>query len=139
MIPSQTDCARSATMRAVRSEDTAPEMSIRRMLHALGYRYRLHDKSLPGKPDVVFAKRRKVVFVHGCFWHGHNCTRGARVPKSNIEYWTRKIARNRERHNSACERLHHAGWDVLTVWECELRNREAVAERVRTFLNNPSK
>jgi DNA mismatch endonuclease (patch repair protein) len=105
MIPNQTDPARSATMRAVRSEDTKPEMLIRRMLHGLGYRYRLHDKTLPGKPDVVFTARRKVVFIHGCFWHGHDCARGARIPKSNTDYWTKKIARNRERHDTACERL----------------------------------
>jgi DNA mismatch endonuclease (patch repair protein) len=102
MTPSQTDLARSATMRAVRSEDTRPEMLIRRILHGLGYRYRLHDKTLPGKPDLVFTGRRKVVFVHGCFWHGHDCARGARVPKSNADYWTGKIGRNRERHDAAC-------------------------------------
>ena len=134
MTLTQTDPERSATMRAVRSEDTVPEMLVRSIVHRLGYRYRLHDKNLPGKPDLVFRPRQKVVFIHGCFWHGHECARGARVPKSNTDYWTRKIERNRERHNTVCECLQHAGWSVLTLWECELRNREKLTQRLRGFL-----
>lgn len=134
-ITNQTDPARSATMRSVKSEDTGPEILVRSMLHRLGYRYRLHDKNLPGKPDIVFTARRKVVFIHGCFWHGHSCARGARLPKSNTDYWTKKIAHNRERHGSTCERLRQAGWNVLTVWECELQNRDVLSDRLRSFLD----
>lgn len=126
-------------MRSVKSKDTGPEILIRSMLHRLGYRYRLHDKALPGKPDIVFTPRRKVVFIHGCFWHGHDCARGARVPKSNADYWTRKIARNRERHSTACERLQQAGWNVLTVWECELHDRDALNDRLRDFLGKAAR
>ncbi|MBV9760110.1 MAG: DNA mismatch endonuclease Vsr [Acidobacteriaceae bacterium] len=121
-------------MRSVKSEDTVPELLVRSMLHRSGYRYRLHDKTLPGKPDIVFTARRKVVFVHGCFWHGHHCARGARVPKSNTDYWTRKIARNRERHDTACKLLRQADWGVLTVWECQLKNRDVLYKRLRAFL-----
>ena len=84
-------------MRAVKSHDTKPELLVRRAIHCMGYRYRLHRKDLPGKPDVVFPSRKKIIFVHGCFWHGHDCARGARMPKSNRSYWVSKISRNRER------------------------------------------
>ena len=97
---------RSRTMRAVKGRDTKPEMAVRRLLHRMGYRYRLHRKELPGRPDIVFGSRRKVIFVHGCFWHGHSCKRGNRLPKTNAEYWQTKIARNVERHTGM--RLHAA-------------------------------
>jgi len=123
-------------MRAVKSKDTAPEMIVRRLVHGLGYRYRLHGKNLPGKPDLVFAGRRKVVFVHGCFWHGHDCKRGARPPKANADYWGPKITRNVERDNDHVTALQGAGWDVLTVWECETKaaDRDRLATRLRSFL-----
>ena len=89
---------RSRTMRAVRDRDTKPELAVRRLLHRMGYRYRLHWRDLPGKPDIVFGPRRKVIFVHGCFWHGHSCNRGNRLPKTNAEYWKAKIERNVARH-----------------------------------------
>lgn len=113
---------RRRTMRAVKSRDTAPEKLIRRLLHAAGYRYRLHVKSLPGSPDLVFHSKRKAIFINGCFWHGHECSRGSRVPKANRQYWERKIARNRERDCSTLEKLKALGWRVLTIWECEIRS-----------------
>jgi DNA mismatch endonuclease, patch repair protein len=125
---------RSRIMRAVKGRDTDAEMIVRRLLHGLGYRYRLHGKELPGKPDVTFRSRRKVIFVHGCFWHGHDCKRGDRMPKSNRAYWTAKIARNKvrdERHGAVLAAM---GWSVLTVWECELRDRNELVRRLCVFL-----
>jgi DNA mismatch endonuclease (patch repair protein) len=111
---------RSEVMRAVKGKDTGPEIRLRKALFALGYRYRLNVKDLPGKPDLVFPKHRSVVFVHGCFWHGHQCKRGARVPKSNRAYWTEKIARNKARDKKNKQALEALGWRVITVWECKL-------------------
>lgn len=125
---------RSRVMRAVKSRDTGPEMLTRRIIHAMGYRYRLHRKDLPGKPDLVFTSRRKAIFIHGCFWHGHACPRGARMPKSNRAYWTTKINRNRERDKESEEALIQDGWRVLTVWECQMKDSAALRERLRTFL-----
>lgn len=115
-----TDPARSAVMRAVRSKHTRPEMTLRRLLHARGYRYRLHRKDLPGSPDLAFPARGKAIFVHGCFWHGHDCKRGARQPKDNADYWIAKIARNRARDEQAQAALRAMGWKCLIVWECEI-------------------
>lgn len=126
--------ARSRTMRAVKSKDTAPEMLVRRMIHAEGFRYRLHDPSLPGKPDLVFKSRRKAIFVHGCFWHGHSCKRGARTPGTNRDYWLRKIQANVNRDRAHLAALRDLGWDVLTVWECETRDRGALRSRILAFL-----
>ena len=109
-------------MRAVKSRDTKPEWIVRRLVHALGYRYRLHLSSLPGKPDLTFSSRRKIVFVHGCFWHGHDCARGARAPATNSEFWVTKISRNRNRDCTNIATLERGGWAVLTVWECEMKN-----------------
>lgn len=125
---------RSRIMRAVKSRDTAPEMLVRRIVHGLGYRYRLHRKDLPGKPDLVFPARCKVIFVHGCFWHGHDCKRGARTPKTNRDYWQAKIARNRERDVEHWEKLKETGWNVLVIWECEIRDREKLTKQLRNFL-----
>ena len=125
---------RSWTMAQVKSKDTSPEMIVRRLLHSMGYRYRLHSKTLPGKPDLVFSGRRKVVFVHGCFWHGHDCKRGARIPATRREYWTAKVGRNRERDARNVTSLEQAGWNVMTVWECELKDRVALADRLHQFL-----
>lgn len=120
-------------MRAVRSQDTKPELVVRRLVHLLGFRFRLHRKDLPGKPDLVFSGRRRVIFVHGCFWHGHDCTRGARVPKTNSEYWLAKISRNRLRDQRVRQELDDAGWQILTVWECELSSAEALAPAYLNF------
>ena len=125
---------RSAIMRAVKSIDTKPELLVRRLTHALGYRYRLHRADLPGKPDLVFSSRRKVIFVHGCFWHGHNCPRGARTPKSNTDYWLRKITRNQARDQANLEALNHQGWDTLIVWECQTKDFETLELCLTNFL-----
>jgi DNA mismatch endonuclease (patch repair protein) len=121
-------------MRAVRARDTAPELAVRRMAHGLGYRFRLHRADLPGRPDLVFPGRRKAIFVHGCFWHGHDCPRGARAPKTNEEYWRGKIARNVARDAASLLALDALGWSGLVIWECELRDAEAASRRLRAFL-----
>lgn len=113
----ESPAVRRRTMQAVKDKNTAPEMAVRRLAHAMGYRYRLHQKELPGKPDLVFPSRRKVIFVHGCFWHGHDCRRGARTPKANRDYWQAKIAQNKARDMKAQRALSGAGWGVLTIWE----------------------
>lgn len=114
--------------------DTRPELTVRRLAHVMGYRYRLHRKDLPGKPDLVFSGLHKVIFVHGCFWHGHHCARGARVPVHNRDYWTKKIARNKERDNTAPASLKALGWDTLVVWECETHDEMRLRGRLRRFL-----
>jgi DNA mismatch endonuclease (patch repair protein) len=122
-------------MRAVRSKNTKPEMLVRRLAHAMGFRFRLHRKDLPGSPDLVFPSRRRVILVHGCFWHGHGCKRGARQPKDNADYWRTKIARNVARDERVLSELHALGWESLTLWECELRDRDALTARLRGFLS----
>lgn len=127
---------RRRTMRAVKSRDTKPEMIVRRLVHRAGHRYRLHRADLPGKPDLTFSKKKKIIFVHGCFWHGHNCKRGARQPRQNAEYWIKKISHNKERDIKEQETLQAMGWKVLVIWECQLKlkNREAVDQQIMTFL-----
>lgn len=127
---------RSANMRAIRSHDSVAEITVRKTVHALGYRYRLHDASLPGKPDLVMRKRRKVIFVHGCFWHQHSGCREGRKPRSRLEYWEPKLRRNVERDESSRKNLEDMGWQVLTVWECEVGNREKLNNILRSFLND---
>ena len=124
---------RSATMRAVKSKNTAPEMKIRRLLHRAGYRYRLHPANLPGKPDIVFPGRRKVIFLHGCFWHGHDCRPKIR-PASNTEYWLPKIEGNKARDANHIAALQAAGWHVLVVWECQSKDDDALMGSLRAFL-----
>ena len=128
------DEARSRTMRAVKSKDTQPEWFVRRVLHAAGFRYRLHAADLPGKPDLVFPARRKVVFVHGCFWHGHHCARGDRQPKTNAAYWLAKIARNKARDVEHFALLRAGGWRAHVVWECEIKKPGLLA-RLTRFLD----
>jgi DNA mismatch endonuclease (patch repair protein) len=127
------EALRRRTMQAIKGKDTKPEWIVRRLLHAVGYRYRLHGKTLPGKPDLVFVSRRKVVFVHGCFWHGHDCARGARTPKENSKYWSEKIGRNRERDVRHLVALRADGWKAHVVWECEIKKPGLLA-RLRRFL-----
>lgn len=126
---------RSWIMSRVKSADTSPELAVRSMVHRLGYRFRLHRRDLPGAPDLVFPRYKKVVFVHGCFWHGHACPRGGRIPASNRDYWLAKMERNRIRDGENEARLRELGWAVLTVWECELREPEAVSARLVDFLS----
>jgi DNA mismatch endonuclease (patch repair protein) len=126
---------RSAVMRRVKGRDTKPEMIVRRALTRLGARYRLHRKDLPGSPDVVMPGRRLAVFVHGCFWHGHDCARGARTPKQNRDYWTAKIGKNRARDTTSRDALEAAGWRVETVWECELKDAAALEARLQALVS----
>jgi len=129
-----TSLERSRTMRAVKSNDTAAELAVRRIAHNLGYRYRLHRRDLPGKPDMVFPGRRKVIFVHGCFWHQHQGCDRSRMPKSNEGYWRPKLQRNVERDARVQAELADMGWDVLIVWECEVKHTEMLKERLSGFL-----
>lgn len=125
---------RSAVMRRVKGRDTGPELAVRRALTRLGARYRLQRADLPGRPDIVLPGRRLAIFVHGCFWHGHDCARGARTPKQNRDYWVAKVARNVARDARNSEALATAGWRVETVWECELKDTPAVETRLRAIL-----
>ncbi len=109
---------------------------MRRLIYALGHRYSLHASDLPGKPDIVFRSRRKVVLVHGCFWDGHDCPRGARPPKQNADYWSAKIARNKTRDAVTAAQLTQMGWASLVVWECEIRDKDELARRLRNFLGD---
>ncbi|MET3523961.1 very short patch repair endonuclease [Mesorhizobium abyssinicae] len=128
------DARVSTQMRLIRKKDTKPEIFVRRIVHGMGYRYRLHRSDLPGTPDLVFPARKKVILVHGCFWHQHDCRLGRRQPKANPEYWLPKLKRNRERDLTAEEALSRLGWNVLTIWECETRDPVDVEAKVRSFL-----
>ena len=136
MTDSLSPARRSANMAAIRSKNTAPELIVRRIVHSLGYRYRLHRRDLPGKPDIVFGPARKVIFVHGCFWHMHpkkNCS-DARPPKSNTGYWSPKLQRNVARDAEHVTALRKLGWGVLTIWDCETKDDVRLCARVRKFL-----
>lgn len=130
---------RSYAMAQVRSKNTGPEMTVRRLLHGLGYRYRLHRKDLPGRPDLVFPGRRAVIFIHGCFWHVHVCQAGCNRPASNRRYWSKKLARNQQRDRENQAKLHQLGWKVFVIWECETKRLEALAPRIVTFLDGQVK
>ena len=121
---------RSAVMRAVKSRDTGPERAVRAILCSIAPGYRLHRADLPGKPDIVYVGRKLAIFVHGCFWHGHDCPRGARNPKANAEYWAGKIARNRARDITTLATYPAMGWRALVVYECELKDRAALGARL---------
>jgi DNA mismatch endonuclease (patch repair protein) len=133
MVDRVTPHVRSRIMSKIRSKGTKPEMAVRRMTHALGYRYRLHRRDLAGTPDLVFPGRHKIVFVHGCFWHGHDCKTGRRTITSNQSYWKPKLARNIERDARHIEALRAQGWDVLVVWECETVS-DGLRDRLVAFL-----
>lgn len=126
--------ARSARMRLVKSKDTRPELVVRKVTHNLGFRYRLHAKTLPGKPDLVFSGRKKVIFVHGCFWHRHEGCSRARLPKTRQEFWLSKLDGNRERDLATLARLAELGWRVLVIWECEIREHDTLKTRIKNFL-----
>ncbi|WP_223415607.1 MULTISPECIES: very short patch repair endonuclease [unclassified Pseudomonas] len=129
---------RSERMGRVRSANTKPEMLVRRLVFGMGYRYRLHRKDLPGKPDLVFPSQRKIIFVHGCFWHRHDAIdcRLARLPKSRIDFWLPKLEANRKRDSLVAEQLQGLGWQVLTIWECQLKDLESLALKIREFLES---
>lgn len=127
--------ARSRTMAAVKSRDTKPELIVRRLAHSLGYRFRLHRRDLPGTPDLVFSAVRKIVDVHGCFWHSHACQRRRKPPVHNAIYWSQKLARNAARDRANRRRLRRLGWRVLIVWECQTRDIGRLTERLIDFLS----
>ena len=132
-----TPSERSKRMSLVRGKDTKPELTVRRLVHSSGFYYRLHGKGLPGKPDLVFAGRHKVIFVHGCFWHRHpkrSCPL-ARLPKSRLDFWQPKLERNRMRDKQKQAKLRRLGWRVLVVWECELSDPNKIKSKVIEFLN----
>lgn len=133
-----TRAERSHRMSLIRSKNTKPEVALRSMLHAQGYRFRIHRRDLAGSPDVVFPSRRKVIFVHGCFWHGHEGCKVANVPKTRTEYWQLKFAKNKARDRKNEDRLRDLGWNIMVVWECELREKSKLLKRVAAFLG-PSK
>jgi DNA mismatch endonuclease (patch repair protein) len=135
MAKEETPAQRSAVMRAVKSRDTSPELAVRALLRAFAPGYRLHRKDVPGNPDIAYVGRKQAIFVHGCFWHGHDCARGARMPKANADYWRAKIARNRARDAAHRARLDGLGWRALTVWECEVKDRATLERRLRAFLD----
>lgn len=129
-----TKAIRSKIMASVHTRDTGAEKTVRSMVHRLGYRYSLARKDLPGRPDLVFVSRHKVIFVHGCFWHGHSCRYG-RLPKSRIPYWKPKIQTNRVRDRRQVKELKKAGWSVIIIWQCQLKKKEALQARIERFLN----
>jgi DNA mismatch endonuclease (patch repair protein) len=125
---------RSAVMRAVKSADTAPELAVRAILRRIAPGYRLHRADLPGKPDIAYGRRQLAIFVHGCFWHGHDCARGSRMPKTNADYWRTKIARNRARDERTLAALSATGWRTLVIYECELKNSAPLLSRLEDAL-----
>ncbi|WP_201864464.1 very short patch repair endonuclease [Microvirga soli] len=136
MVDTRTPEQRRYIMQSVRSKNTGPEMIVRRIAHALGYRFRVHRRDLPGTPDLVFPSRRKAIYVHGCFWHGHGCPKG-KLPKSRPEFWIPKIARNKERDADTVAAMEAMGWETLTLWQCETKDRDAVVKALVDFLGPP--
>lgn len=130
-----TTTQRSALMSRIRSRDTNPELAVRSTLHRLGYRFRLHCKDLPGRPDIVLPKHHKIILVQGCFWHGHTCQLASK-PKSNQSYWGPKIETNRARDMRNLIALRARGWIVFELWECEIRMQDSLAEKLRNFMQN---
>lgn len=124
---------RSALMANIKSKNTKPEMIVRSITHRLGYRYRLHKKDLPGKPDLTFTKQKKVIFVNGCFWHMHTCSNGS-IPKSNTAFWTAKLQSNADRDKVNLNNLKRLGWRVLTIWECQTKDAAKLSDRIDKFL-----
>ncbi len=125
---------RSRIMRLIKNKNTGPEKFVRSMIHAMGFRFRLHRKDLPGSPDIVFPKFRKVIFVHGCFWHAHSCKR-FRLPKENREYWQAKLLRNKARDRRNIQEIKKANWRSLTIWECQLRFPKTIVRKLKKFLH----
>jgi len=127
---------RSYQMSLVKSKNTVPELAVRKLVFSMGHRYRIHGAGIPGKPDLVFSRKKKVIFVHGCFWHRHDDCKKATTPASNTEYWLPKFAKTIERDRQSLESLRELGWRILVVWECELKDTAALAEKLRVFLND---
>ena len=125
---------RKRNMKAIKSRHTKPEMIVRSIVHRFGYRFRLHDKKLPGKPDIVLPRHRKIILVHGCFWHMHDCKRGNVTPKTNVEYWQNKRFRNVARDKENTKSYNKAEYKILTVWECEIKNLPNLEDKIKKFL-----
>ncbi|ABY96439.1 DNA mismatch endonuclease Vsr [Pseudomonas sp. SbB1] len=128
---------RSWLMSRIKGKNTTPELIVRKLVYGMGYRYRLHLKYLQGRPDLTFLRRKKVIFVNGCFWHGHPNCRYGRLPKTRLEYWQEKIEKNKRRDTENIHALQADGWQVLTVWQCELRNLEQLREKLQNFIDGP--
>lgn len=124
---------RHEVMAKVKGQNTMPEMIVRSMIHRMGFRFSLHRKDLPGKPDIVLPKHRKIVLVHGCFWHGHVHCKKAMIPKSNVEFWTNKIETNRKRDRKVIYELRKSGWRVLVIWQCEIRRLDKLTAKLQRF------
>ena len=135
-MDNRTPKQRRQIMQAVKTKNTAPEITVRSALHALGYRFRLHRNDLPGKPDIVLPRHKKAIFVHGCFWHAHDCPKG-RPPKSRLDYWLPKLEKNVQRDKTNIEQLAALGWDVLVIWQCEVREADFLAAKLQNFVDNP--
>ena len=127
---------RSEIMSRVRSKNTKPEMTVRSLVHSLGYRYRLHGKDLPGKPDMVFRSRKKVIFIHGCFWHRHRGCQKTSTPKSRVDFWTAKFEGNKARDAKIKRKLTRMGWQYLVIWECQVKDKEKLEKRITNFLED---
>jgi DNA mismatch endonuclease (patch repair protein) len=125
---------RSYCMSRIRKTDTSPELMVRQIVHRLGYRFRLYRRDLPGCPDIVLPRRMKVIFIHGCWWHRHNCRLGRRTPKTKKKYWLPKLQANKERYKKDRRSLQKHGWKVLTIWECQTKRPEKIIERISKFL-----
>jgi len=132
----QSNISRNTSLRMakVKQKNTTPELAVRRLIYKMGHRYHLHQKDLPGKPDLVFHNLQKIIFVHGCFWHAHDCKAGQNKPLSNKDYWEDKFNRNRDRDAKNCALLEADGWNILIIWECEIKKDSLLAERIKTFL-----
>lgn len=135
MTDTLTKAQRAKAMKAVKSQDTKPEMLVRRLVHSMGYRYRLHVAALPGRPDLVFPSRKKIILVNGCFWHQHQGCKRASIPSTNVEYWDRKLLSNRSRDQSNAKALKALGWQVMVIWECQTVTLSGVAQRISRFLD----
>lgn len=135
MVDTVSIAKRSQIMAAIRSRDTKPEMKVRKLVHGLGYRFRLHQRNLPGCPDIVFSRLHMIINIHGCFWHAHSCQSHRKPPKQNAAYWSAKIARNVARDSRNLKELRRQGWKVLTVWECQTRDVEQLTARLARFLS----
>src|SRR5712692_4559741 len=127
---------RSEIMSSIRSGNTQPEKAVRSVVHRMGYRFRLHVSTLPGKPDVVLPRHKKIILIHGCFWHGHVCCLKGRPPKSNLGFWVPKLAANRKRDRCVAAKLRRLGWKVLVIWQCQLRRAESLNAALRAFLDS---
>lgn len=123
-------------MQSVKQKNTKPELVVRQLLHRLGYRFRLHRKDLPGRPDIVLPRHRKAIFVHGCFWHWHGCPKG-QLPKSRLDYWLPKLEGNVNRDRTKIEQIESLGWDILVVWQCETGDLDKLAVRLEAFVSGP--